>query len=267
MIEFASANYSDVAKARLAYLKTLASPLDGMWEDAFFAGGQHWHIKIGGDAVGYCGTNEQNALLGFQVFDPHASEPCFQACMDRFAFKQAFVSTVEPAYFSHCLDRQTSLKVNALMYEDDGTDAMPGQFSDGMEFRVVEQTEIETAIAFALDAIGANRAWLEGYYAERIAKKELFGVWRGDEMIGAGELRVSPSQPGVADVGMIVAPVARKAGLATQILQQLRHDGQKRGYRLVCSTEMENVPAQKAIARAGFHSRHRILEMGLQGGS
>ena len=98
---------------------------------------------------------------------------------------------------------------------------------------------------------------------ERIAKKELSGIWRGGELLGAGELRVSPSQAGVADVGMVIAPIAREAGLATQILQQLRHDGQKRGYRLVCSTETTNVPAQKAIARAGFHSKHRILEIGL----
>ena len=263
MINFLPVQYSELSKARLKYLADLADPLDGMWEDAFFTHGKHWSIQLGDDVIGYCGANAEHALLGFQIFGRRATEDYFQACLRELGFKTAFVSTAEPTYLSLCLSNHASIEINALMYEDDGTDPSPGRFADHTEYRLVSMSDFEKAISFGLEAIGPQREWLEGYYAERIETEELFGVWRNDRLIGAGELRISPSQPGIADVGMVVAPNARKQGLATEILRQLRYDGRHRGYRVVCSTETDNFAAQKAIVKAGFFSKHRILDVKL----
>ena len=227
----------------------------------FFPVAKHWAIQSGEEMVGYCAINEVNALIGFQVFSPERAEADFKHCLEALGVSDAFVSTAEPQYFSLCMDHQTNVSVNALMFEDAGSEAAPVAFPSGAEFRKVTQAEFNSAIDFGLRSIGDRRDWLEGYYAERIQKEELFGLWNGRELRAAGELRISPIQEGVADVGMVVSPEFRKRGFATLILKQLRCQGQQRGLRLVCSTEKGNIGARKAILQAGFVSSHRILRI------
>ncbi len=216
------------------------------------------------ESVGLCGANEDDALLGFQMFDRRPPKKCFQACLRELGFCKAFVSTAEPLYLSLCLNGHTAIEINALMYEDDGSEVMPSRFPADADFRPVTSDDFDAAISFGLSAIGADREWLEGYYSQRIEKDELFGVWQNKKLLGAGELRISASQRGVADVGMVVAPEARKQGIATQILRRLRQQGRQRGLRLVCSTEIGNLAAQKAIENAGFYSQHRLLDVTLR---
>lgn len=264
MITFQPTAYKAIESVRRAYLETAIVPLDGMWEDAFFANAQHWMIESNGQSIGYFGANDAHALLGFQVFDPRLAPSAFKRCIVENRFKRAFVSTAEPAYLSLCMDHQTSVSVNAFMYEttDLNEDTVVNE-SDGT-YRLVLKDDFEAAINFGLRSIGADRDWLEGYYADRIEKEELFGLWHDSKLIGAGELRISPSQSGVADVGMVVAPERRGKGIAANLLRRLRREGHRRGFRVICSTEADNLAAQKAIEHAGFFSNHRLLDVSLK---
>jgi len=263
MFVFKPTSFNAIRSARTAYLKTTIAALDGMWEDGFFSAAKHWNILLADETVGYCALDGSNAVLGFQTFDQGNAGPAFQQCLRELEVSKAFVSTAEPVFLSLCLDCAGAIKVNALMYEDAGREAEPVEFRDRAEFRLVDASGFEPAITFGLAALGCDQAWLEGYYAQRIERNELFGLWDQDQMIAAGELRISESQAGVADVGVVVAPEFRRRRLATQILSQLRSDARARGLRVICSTERENTSAQAAIVRAGFQSSHRILEVDL----
>ena len=98
------------------------------------------------------------------------------------------------------------------------------------------------------------------YYGDLIKRKELFGLWDGKTLIATGERRVSETQKPYADVGMIVSTTHRGQGLATMILQKLLNLCGEKGLSAICSTEKDNVGAQKAIAKAGFIDHHRIVE-------
>ena len=115
MFNFQPVSYDGLIQSRMKYLKTLAAPLDGMWEDAFFATGNHWVVQFEGETVGLCGASEEDALLGFQLFDRRPAEGYFRACLRDLGFRKAFVSTAEPAYLSLCLSCHTSIEINALM--------------------------------------------------------------------------------------------------------------------------------------------------------
>ena len=78
--------------------------------------------------------------------------------------------------------------------------------------------------------------WLRGYSGNLIERNELFVLTQGDEWLGLGELRRSDSQEGVADLGMMVAPVHRKKGWATVILTRLNTLCTKEGLQAICST-------------------------------
>ena len=128
-------------------------------------------------------------------------------------------------------------------------------------FRLIETVELNKAVEFGVNAIGADAGWLEGYYMELIARGELYGLWQDSDLIAAGELRLSASQKNIADVGVVVSQNHRVQGLATNVLRQLIHSARKLGLNAICSTESDNIAAQKAITKSGFTSYHQILDI------
>ena len=109
--------------------------------------------------------------------------------------------------------------------------------------------------------MGGSEDWLITYYSNLIQRRELFGCWLADKLVGAGENReFGDVQSGYTDLGVVVDPNHRGKGLATWILQQLVQQAVKKGLKPMCSTERDNIAAQKAITRAGFVSRNRIIQ-------
>lgn len=252
--------YEDLATQRADYLLSTMVPLDGMWENAFFPMAIHSKIVHDKQSIGFCSINAEGKLLGFNVDDSALQRAAFSQCIEELEPSGAFASTAEPAYLSLCADHQISMSVNALMYVENDEHQIAPSTPSGTNVRAARPDDLEVAISFGVAAIEANREWLSGYFDERIKKNELFGLWAGTELIATGECRMSPNQPQVADVGMIVGAGYRKRGLATFMLQYLRSIGRHKELELICSTESSNIGAQKAIERAGFVSRHRILE-------
>lgn len=259
-MDFTKCSYEKIAARRAAYLLTTATALDGMWENAFLPMAEHWEIEQNEQCIGFCSVNSDGKMLGFVCYDTTLQRRVFTSCLETLRASGAFVSTAEPAYLSLCSDHQSSMTVHALMYEESNVDPTDYPAPPGMEFRVAVPNDLDDAVSFGVAAIKADRGWLSGYFDERITKAELFGLWNGTELVATGECRISPNQSSIADVGMIVGVQHRKQGLATLMLQKLRHAGRRRGLKSICSTESGNVGAQKAIERAGYISQHRILQ-------
>ncbi|PHR91642.1 MAG: GNAT family N-acetyltransferase [Robiginitomaculum sp.] len=250
----------NLAELKHQYLNSLDAPLDGMWE-SFVGGGKHWMIvETAGrsEPIGYCVLNDEQKVLQFFTQDLRDGPPAFEQMCAQLAPSGAFVATQQAAYLSYCLDHKRSLTVNTLLYRED---VHPVGLS-GLELRVVTEGEFEAAVEFGIAVLGCDLGWLQGYYKDHIAKQQLFGVWKDGSLIATGECRISETQKPYADVGMMVTEKHRGQGLATDILRSLRHMCKARGLQAICSTEVENVAAQKAITNAGFVSEHRILEIG-----
>lgn len=259
IMDFKQRTYQDLAVRRGKYLLTTTATLDGMWENAFFPMANHWEISQDNHSLGFCSVNADGKMLGFDVQSPAFQRAAFVESIEHLNVSGAFVSTAEPTYLGLCADYQSSMSVNALMYEENREDSTTPMIPPGMEVRAAMPDDLETALSFGVAAIQADRNWLAGYFHERIQKNELFGLWKGRELIATGECRISPNQKNIADVGMIVGAAHRKKGLATFMLQFLRTIGVQHELKLICSTESTNIAAQKAIERAGFVSQHRII--------
>jgi GNAT superfamily N-acetyltransferase len=258
--EFSQRPYTDIADRRAAYLRTLMAPLDGMWENGFLPMADHWEISHQNRPVGFCAINADRKMLSFDVPDAALQRAAFRACLAHLQASGAFVSTTEPAYLALCADHQSSMAVNALMYTAMDAAPTPPQTPAGMTVRAALPDDLDTAIGFGVAAIQADRDWLTSYFQERIAKHELFGLWQGHALVATGECRISPNQQAVADVGMIVGQPYRKQGLATYMLRHLTSIAAQQELTVICSTESGNIAAQKAIERAGFVARHRLLD-------
>jgi GNAT superfamily N-acetyltransferase len=250
---------------KAAHLRSLVAPMDGMWEAGFINPSPHWEIQFDGDQAGYFALNDQGTLLEFYVrrdFDGSAPD-LFRHVVETNSVEHAIVGTIDPLYLSLCLDIQKEVAVHTYLYGIRPDAPANGQTS---RLRLVEKRELEQTIAFQQSCLGGEHdlsGWLRGYSGNLIARGELFVLCDGEEWLGLGEIRKSDSQTDIVDLGMMVSPVHRGRGLATEILTLLRARTQADGKIAICSTTVENIGAQKAIVRAGFSSRHRILNVTL----
>ncbi len=259
MYKFETSDARACATMRDDYLNSLYAPKDGMWE-SFVDMGSFFLVKKGGEIIGYLVLNQDNYLI--QIYARADATEVFASAIKELGIVGSFVATSEPDFLRLSQEQQKSVAVNAHMYYVPKDVQMPKPgLADGSEFRVLSTQDFEGAVLFALDVLGAPEDWLRGYYAERIERGELYGLYQDGKLIAAGECRLSPMQENIADLGMVVAPAYRKKGIATEVLGLLLEKCEEEGWTPICSTENDNIGAQKAIQKAGFVPYHRILQI------
>lgn len=246
-----------------AYMARTTAPLDGMWLNGFVPQADHYGLYQEDSLQGFCCVNQDGFVLQFYLDDVlvESTSAVFKSLFENalVSASGAFASTAEPHYLSLCLDHFASFEVNSLMYQLSDNQVLEGAASAGLKKMI--SSDLGQAVSFAHDAIGAPKEWLSGYFANLIEREELFGVSIEGQLRATGECRVSdPYLPNVADIGVIVAKQERAKGLATLVLQDLVLIATQGGFDAICSTEKNNIAAQKAIVRAGFVAGNRILE-------
>jgi len=255
----------------MAYIAETSAALDGMWLMAFAEQAKHFGFYNDDDLLGYCALNDEGYLLQFYL-----KPQCHDQASSLFTrilgnsdgltetVAGAFVSTAEPHYFSLCLDHCSDFTVNALMYQLQTQ--IPAQLgaTTNAPMVTVNIAQLSELIAFAATNIGAPEQWLRSYYSNLIQRRELFGLWQEGRLVAAGECRgYDKYQVDYADLGIIVDQSVRGQGLASAALSQLVVTAHKRGLIPICSTEKDNVAAQKAIVRVGFAAKNRIVQCSL----
>ncbi|MDN3680851.1 GNAT family N-acetyltransferase [Vibrio tapetis subsp. quintayensis] len=264
-------NLEEISQLKQAYFAQSTAPLDGMWHFGFVPMSAHFGFyeqELAQERlVGYCCINADGYMLQFYLDDGAKidAKELFTLIAEQNSIvigdvKGAFVSTAEPQYLSLCLDNSSVFKVNSLMYKQTKHDAQnkPNEF----ELKRAEPEQLNTFVAFAVTNIGAPEQWLSGYYGNLINRKELFGYWSEGELLATGECRLFDEyQTEYADLGMIVAQSQRGKGIATQVLNWLVSAANDRGLTPICSTESDNLGAQKAIKRAGLEPLNRIVQI------
>ncbi|MEZ4701139.1 MAG: GNAT family N-acetyltransferase [Rhodothermales bacterium] len=259
---------SSIRDVKAAYLGSLLAPMDGMWESGITDPAPHWEIRLDGVTAGYYAANGAGTLLQFYIlpaFERQARR-LFDRVIAQDTIDRAVVSTIDPAFLTLCLDVQKGIAVHTYLYEAGEETPLSQPAADRPLFRAAEADELERVVAFQQACLGGEAdlsGWLRGYSTTLIERGELFVLAHSADWIGLGEYRKSGTQSGIVDLGMMVAPERRGAGWATYILALLRQRSGRSGHKPICSTTVDNVGAQKAITRAGFISRHRILDVTL----
>ena len=254
----------ELAELKRDALSSTTSPLDGMWE-AFVSESQHWQVRIDERGAGYFCINREGQLLQFHlgaIFANRATE-VFSRVLAEQKISTAIVSTAEPAYLSLCLDAHQRVRVHSLLYRDrQQAEPAPPRGLGGASFDQVAVDELPAIEAMHRASLDADPGtWLTGYLNGLAVRSELFALRLGGELLGTGECRVSQTQPPYADLGVIVSRPHRGKGLGSHILWRLKAYCYRHHLEPICSTAVENTPAQKVITKAGFVSRHRILEI------
>jgi hypothetical protein len=148
--------------------------------------------------------------------------------------------------------RMTTIGINCTSWSDEqfeppaGFEARPGQSDDVLLLEGIGPGLWERHEEMSLDL-----------RAGRIIVYEQNGA-----PVGCGVLSPVNEGAAVLDVGVGVLPAWRRKGMAEQIVRHLKLVClRERRMRPVCGCAVENNASRRTLERAGFLSRHRLLEM------
>ena len=244
------------------YLRTLVAPIDGMWEGAIIAHAAFWEIQDREQGIGYFCIGSDNELLRFQLWEHYLarSQEIFRWLISTHSIQYAITSTIEPPYFSLCLDVQKSITLHSYLFRD-SKHIEPSSALSTSTFRKAEMSELDALVRFYRANAEGPGEWIETFLHERIEREELFGLYDQQTLIATGECIPSQKQIPYADLGMVVAQAYRGKGLGSSMLLHLKKRCYEAGLRPICSCAADNHASKKAIEKAGFVSEHRMVKV------
>jgi RimJ/RimL family protein N-acetyltransferase len=254
--------HADVIQQRRDdYLRTLVAPLDGMWENAIIAQAHFWEIQDQGQYAGYFCIDSDHSLLRFHLVENSQAQAqeLFRWILSTYGIQYAITSTIEPLYFSLCLDVQKGITLHSYLFRDHKRIELSSDLSNSV-FRKAKQSELHDIIRFDRANTGSGE-WIEVFLQERLNREEFFVLYDRQTLVATGECIPSQKQPPYADLGMVVAQSYRRRGLGSFILTQLKKHCYEAGWKPICSCEASNLASKKAIEKAGFISEHRIVKI------
>lgn len=234
------------------------APPDDMW-GAFADAGEPYSLHVDEEPVGYCAVDRDGVLVGFFVTGAarHREGPLLDQVVARLGVTVARPATYDPGFLGPCLDRARATSTLAIVYD---WAAEPDR-SEGVRLVPAQRPDLERLISFNMASTGAERGFLEGYLATRVARGEIWIHERDGSVAAIGEARIPPTDPSVSHLGVVVAPSWRLQGLGAGVLRALVDRAAAAGRAPWCSTAPHNHGAQRAIERAGFRPRHRVLSV------
>lgn len=237
-----------------------------MWESTVIAPATFWEVQDREQHVGHFCVGSNKDLLRFHLVETYQdrAQEIFRWIVSTFDFQCAMTSTIEPLYFSLCLDLQTRVAVHSYLFRDNQPSEMPANLGNSV-FRKAEERELDELTRFYRANTEGSGEWIEPFLRKRLSRGEIFGFYDQQTVVATGECIPSQQQPPYADLGMVVAHAHRGRGVGSSMLVRLKQHCYEAGWKPICSCAAENRASKKAIEKAGFISEHRIVKMEFAG--
>jgi len=238
--------------------RRFSAPIDGMWEKLFIASSQHYLIINEGQNIGYCCIDDKNSLNQLYLCSEsnYLMDRVVQTLVELKLISSAKLSSIEPVSFNACLANSKSVQINTFCFQHLNS-PLEREFTLNVE--LVSKENTQAVRVFLKDQIGFDDNF--GYVENLVKRKEQYMIRESGIIIATGECRLSDSQVGFADIGVVVNKDFQSKGLGTQVLQQLVKRAQQANRMPICSTTYDNIASKKAIEKAGFYCSHIIFDI------
>ncbi len=94
-----------------------------------------------------------------------------------------------------------------------------------------------------------------------IGNRNVFIYSQAGKRIGFGIFQRTLANRNGFDIGMLVLPEYRRREFGTAIISDLAEHCRVNGYRPTCGCDINNLASKRALERAGFISKHLMLEI------
>ena len=258
-----------LADLKTEHLKTLSAPLDAYWEGALIGFADHYELKIEGVRAGFYCINADKQLVAFYLTREYADhgEDALSYVLGVHGVKSAFAGTNDPYFLSLCLDISANSHVHTLLFEDkqkvvpvlEGFDQLSFELATKDDFTDIVKHYCATSGSMDTESIEEGFDDIKGYIHSVMDEHRIFVLREHGTLIATSECRLSNTQKPYADVGMIVGEQHRCKGVGSYMLARTKEFCYEQGAQPICSCEANNMGSKKAITKAGFVSRHRVV--------
>lgn len=262
-----------LATLKTDHLETLTAPLDAYWEEAVIGFSDHYEIQCDGKNAGFFCLNGDKQLIAFYLtkeFGSHG-EDSLSYVIKEHGVTAAMAGTNDPFFLSLCLDRTEKVAVHTLLFQDNTRVTLETEGFGDLSFELAKESAFDEVFenysgagdAMDTDSVETGFEDLKSYIRSVMADHHIYILREDGSLIATSECRISKTQKPYADVGMIVATDQRRRGVGSHILNLTKELCYELDLRPICSCEAGNIGSKKAIAKAGFVSRHRVLQIEL----
>ncbi len=250
-----------------SHLRVLSAPLDVYWEEALIGYSDHYELMIEGVSAGYYCLNSDNQLVALFLIAEYLShgEGAMAHIVAEHGVRQALAGTNDAYFLSLCLEISTRSEIHTILFQDNDRNACVED--QGYRFEQATAADEDRLLLhyvqsngdMDIDSIETGFEDLRGYTQSLMRDHQIFILYEGDTLIATSECRISETQKPYADLGMIVATNSRRKGVGSYMLARTKRFCYERSVEPICSCEAGNIGSKKAITKAGFVSRDRVV--------
>jgi GNAT superfamily N-acetyltransferase len=246
------------AGLRAEYLDGLPQPQE-LFVENLVAKGTGWSIRRDDREIGYAVIHGGETLveLHLRTAELRCLASAFEALASARGVRRILAKSFDPTLMFVALLRPRQVRTTGLLYRvivDAGFAADPA-----IAARAATLGDLSPLLRLGSDFFDGP-AEIEDY----IAAGGLMIYEAGDGApLGAGVMKaVVPGRDDV-DIGMVVDPRRRRRGHGAYIVAHLKAHCLAKGWRPICGCAVDNLASQRTLERAGFASRHSLVEFEL----
>ena len=235
------------------YLNSLSEP-QNFFLESLVGSGKTWEWDNQAYAVVF-----ENTLIEFYVAKSHSHLllELYDEIVASAGITKIFCKSFDTQLLFAALSNHKEVSTLGFMFRRN--DNKPFQKNDLISDRLGTIDDIESILKINDDFFESKDE-----IASYIESNNLFIFESAGEIIGCGIASiVNPGRKNI-DIGMLVSPNERNLGYGAYIVSYMKDHFQMKGYRPICGCSADNVASQKTLAKAGFVSEHRILQIDLK---
>jgi len=245
-------------RMRESYLESLCEPIE-LYSEVICRDSIPYFVRIDGKITGYLLLGEGKVLHEFFLEDRSLplAENIFTKAIEELKVKKAVCQSWDHLFMSMCLLHFKAEKVIGYNFRD--RIEPPGPIPD---------LDPEERIA-TLDDVDLLTRFRDGIFDDSEVKDIPYWIEKGGctiyedsdgSFIGYGMLNRTIDGRDWFDIGMYVRPECRKKGYGTWIIDRLADRCIMNGWRPTLGCAKDNMASKRTIEKAGFVSRHTMVE-------
>lgn len=246
--------YSEIKELREDYLDSIKDSQE-LYVEFLVDSGDYFLLqdKIG-VTLGYFITFNQNVLVEFYLLKDYLAncESIFRAVVKRFSIKRVFCKSFDSILLKCCLDQFKEHKLIGLLFRD----LYPVKsIQNSLKVREPRQEDLQV-ISSVKEGLFDDDREIQQY----IQNRNMLIYEKGNKFIGCGIFQRINERQRFYDIGMLVHPEYRNKGFGAEIISSLTTFCHSNSWIPVCGCSVENIASRKTLEKAGFISKHNLIE-------
>lgn len=249
---------AEIQEQRELYMNELPYSQDlnveeNVWES------QCYKIIMDSVNVGYFCVDSKKTLWEFYLIESVLmhSQTVFKFLIDMNYIAAAECKTYDYLLMSLCFDFHKKAVCSAYLFRDDADVKYSLSPLEGIKMRLAAKEDFNSLSKINNIAKDVN---FFHDLEEDIRNKEVFIFHSDGELLGAGTCKKIWHRMNHRDIGMLVAEKHRKKGIGASIIMKLKEYCYNNNLIPVCGCWYYNYESKKALEKAGFITKHRIIK-------